>query len=130
MASIVTVSSVQGLASQRNVCAYTASKHGLIGLTRSMAMDLASAGIRANVVCPGTVQTPMLDWAASLDPDPASVLDACRAMHPVGRIAQPTEIAEAVVFLAHERASFITGSVLTVDGGLLTLIGGTPRTDR
>ena len=66
--SIVNVSSVQALASQQNVLAYTASKHGLIGLTRSMAMDFAKDGIRANAVCPGTVDTPMLKWAASLDP--------------------------------------------------------------
>lgn len=126
--SIVNVSSVQALASQQNVLAYTISKHGLIGLTRSIAMDFAADGIRANAVCPGTVDTPMLKWAASLDPDPQSVYDACNAMHPLGRIAQPKEIAEVVVFLAHEAASFVTGAVWTVDGGLLTQIGGVPQT--
>ncbi len=125
--AIVNVSSVQALASQQNVFAYTISKHGLIGLTRSMAMDFAAEGIRVNAVCPGTVDTPMLRWAASLDPNPESVMEACRAMHPVGRIARPEEIAEVVVFLAHENASFVTGAVWTVDGGLLTLIGGAPR---
>jgi NAD(P)-dependent dehydrogenase (short-subunit alcohol dehydrogenase family) len=128
--AIVNVSSVQGLATQRNVCAYTVSKHGLIGLTRSLAVDYASAGIRANAVCPGSVDTPMLRWTASLDPDPSSVLDACRDMHPLGRIAEPAEIAEVICFLAHERASFVTGGVYTVDGGLLSLLGGAPRTDR
>jgi NAD(P)-dependent dehydrogenase (short-subunit alcohol dehydrogenase family) len=127
--SIVNVASVQGLATQRNVCAYTVSKHALIGLTRSIAVDFASAGIRANAVCPGSVDTPMLRWTASLDPEPSSVLDACRAMHPLGRIAEPAEIAEVICFLAHERASFVTGSVYTVDGGLLTLLGGAPRTE-
>ena len=127
--SIVNVSSVQALASQQNVLAYTISKHGLIGLTRSIAMDFAAEGIRANAVCPGTVDTPMLKWAASLDPDPQSVYDACNAMHPLGRIAQPREIAEVVVFLAHETASFVTGAVWTVDGGLLTQIGGVPKTE-
>ena len=126
--SIVNVSSVQALASQQNVLAYTASKHGLIGLTRSMAMDFAKAGIRANAVCPGTVDTPMLKWAASLDPNPQSVYDACNAMHPLGRIAQPREIGEVVAFLAHENSSFVTGAVWTVDGGLLTQIGGVPKT--
>ena len=125
--SIVNVSSVQALASQQNVLAYTASKHGLIGLTRSMAMDFAKDGIRANAVCPGTVDTPMLKWAASLDPDPQSVYDACNAMHPLGRIAQPREIGEVVAFLAHENSSFVTGAVWTVDGGLLTQIGGVPK---
>ena len=128
--SIVNVSSVQALASQQNVLAYTISKHGLVGLTRSIAMDFAKENIRANVVCPGTVDTPMLQWAASLDPDPKSVYDACNRMHPLGRIAQPREIGEVIAFLAHENSSFVTGSVWTADGGLLTQIGGAPRTDR
>jgi len=125
--AIVNVSSVQGLASQQNVLAYTVSKHAMIGLTRSLAMDFAKDGVRANAVCPGTVDTPMLRWAASLDPNPQAVIQACEAMHPLGRIAEPEEIAEVVAFLAHERASFVTGAVWTVDGGLLTLIGGAPR---
>lgn len=126
--SIVNVSSVQALASQQNVLAYTVSKHGLIGLTRSMAMDFAKDGVRVNAVCPGTVDTPMLQWAASLDPDPQSVYDACNAMHPLGRIAQPREIGEVVAFLAHGSSSFVTGAVWTADGGLLTQIGGVPKT--
>ncbi|KXK06974.1 MAG: short-chain dehydrogenase/reductase SDR [Acidobacteria bacterium OLB17] len=127
--SIVNISSVQALASQQNVLAYTVSKHALIGLTRSIAMDFAKERIRANAVCPGTVDTPMLEWAASLDPDPRSVYDACNRMHPLGRIAQPREIAEVAVFLAHENSSFVTGSVWTADGGLLTQIGGVPQTN-
>lgn len=127
--TIVNVSSVQALATQQNVLAYTVSKHGLVGLTRSIAMDFAKENIRANCVCPGTVDTPMLKWAASLDPNPQSVYDACNAMHPLGRIAQPKEIGEVVVFLAHENSSFVTGSVWTADGGLLTQIGGVPQTD-
>lgn len=127
--AIVNVSSVQALASQQNVLAYTVSKHGLIGLTRSMAMDFAKDNIRVNALCPGTVDTPMLKWAASLDPNPQSVYDACNAMHPLGRIAQPREIAEVAVFLAHESSSFVTGSVWTADGGLLTQIGGVPQTN-
>ena len=126
--TIVNVSSVQALASQQNVLAYTVSKHGLLGLTRSIAMDFAKENIRANAVCPGTVDTPMLKWAASLDPNPQSVYDACNAMHPLGRIAQPREIAEVVAFLAHESSSFVTGAIWTVDGGLLTQIGGVPQT--
>jgi NAD(P)-dependent dehydrogenase (short-subunit alcohol dehydrogenase family) len=126
--TIVNVSSVQALASQQNVLAYTVSKHGLLGLTRSIAMDFARENIRANAVCPGTVDTPMLKWAASLDPNPQSVYDACNQMHPLGRIAQPREIAEVVAFLAHESSSFVTGAVWTVDGGLLTQIGGVPQT--
>lgn len=127
--AIVNVSSVQGLASQQNVLAYTISKHGLLGLTRSMAMDFAKEKIRVNCVCPGTVDTPMLKWAASLDPNPQSVYDACNAMHPLGRIARAREIAEVVAFLAHESASFVTGAIWTADGGLLTQIGGVPQTE-
>lgn len=127
--AIVNVSSVQGLASQQSVLAYTVSKHGLIGLTRSIAMDFAKDGVRANVVCPGTVDTPMLHWAASLDANPQSVFDACDAMHPLGRIGKPREIAEVVAFLAHESSAFVTGAVWTVDGGLLTLIGGAPKSE-
>lgn len=127
--TIVNVSSVQALASQQNVLAYTVSKHGLIGLTRSIAMDFAKQNVRANAVCPGTVDTPMLQWAASLDPDPESVYEACRQMHPLGRIATPREIAEVVAFLAHSSSSFVTGAVWTVDGGLLTQIGGSPKTE-
>jgi NAD(P)-dependent dehydrogenase (short-subunit alcohol dehydrogenase family) len=126
--TIVNVSSVQALASQQNVLAYTVSKHGLLGLTRSIAMDFAKENIRCNAVCPGTVDTPMLQWAASLDPDPRSVYEACSAMHPLGRIAQPREIAEVIAFLAHSNSSFVTGAVWTVDGGLLTQIGGVPQT--
>jgi NAD(P)-dependent dehydrogenase (short-subunit alcohol dehydrogenase family) len=127
--TIVNVSSVQALASQQNVLAYTISKHGLLGLTRSVAMDFAKQNIRANAVCPGTVDTPMLEWAASLDPNPQSVYDACNQMHPLGRIAKAREIAEVVAFLAHQRSSFVTGAVWAVDGGLLTQIGGVPNTN-
>jgi NAD(P)-dependent dehydrogenase (short-subunit alcohol dehydrogenase family) len=128
--AIVNVASVQSLASQANVLAYTVSKHAVIGLTRSMAVDFAAENVRVNAVCPGTVDTPMLRWSASLDPDPHSVLDACENMHPLGRIARPEEIAEVIAFLAHESASFVTGAVWTVDGGLLTRIGGAPRAGR
>lgn len=127
--TIVNVSSVQGLASQPNVLAYTVSKHGLLGLTRSMAMDFAAQNIRVNAICPGSVDTPMLRWAASLDENPQAVIDACNRMHPLGRIATPREIAEVVAFLLHENSSFVTGAVWTVDGGLLTQLGGVPRTD-
>lgn len=127
--AIVNVASVQSLASQANVLAYTVSKHALIGLTRSMAMDFASANVRVNAVCPGAVDTPMLHWSASLDPNPQTVFDACGQMHPLGRIALPGEVAEVAAFLAHDRASFVTGAVWTVDGGLLTHIGGAPRTN-
>ena len=116
--SIVNVSSVQGLASQRNVVAYATSKHAMIGLTRSMAVDLASQHIRVNCVCPGTVDTPMIKSIVDLDSNPERLRTILDKMHPLGRIAQPSEIGEVIAFLASDRASFMTGSIVTVDGGL------------
>lgn len=126
--SIINMTSVQAFATQRNVAAYTTSKHALIGLTRSMALDFARDGIRVNCVAPGTTDTPMLKYAASLDPDPESVYETCRNMHPLGRIASAEEVAEVVAFLASEKASFVTGACYAVDGGLLLPIGGEPKT--
>jgi NAD(P)-dependent dehydrogenase (short-subunit alcohol dehydrogenase family) len=125
--AIVNVASVQGLASPRNSVAYSTSKHGMIGLTRTMAVDLAAQGVRVNCVCPGTVDTPLVRWVINQDADPAKLEKVLNQMHPIGRIAQPKEIAEVVVFLAGDRASFMTGSIVTVDGGLLVPIPGTPN---
>ena len=124
-AAIVNVASVQALATQRGVAAYTASKGGLLAFTRSLALDFAP-GIRANAVLPGSVDTPMLRNAARLfAANPQDALNDWGAMHPMGRIAKPAEVAEAVLFLVSRRSSFITGSALLVDGGLLTKIAGT-----
>lgn len=125
--SIVNMASVQSFATQQNVAAYTTSKHALIGLTRSMALDFAKEGIRVNAVAPGTVDTPMLRWAVSLDSDPATLMHTVENMHPLKRIAQAQEIAEVVAFLASERASFVTGATLVADGGLLLPLGGAPK---
>lgn len=124
--NMVFVASVQSFMTQANVVAYTVSKHGLIGLVRSAAVDYAKAGVRVNAVCPGTVDTPMLHWAASLDPHPANVLSEVRRIHPLGRIAQPKEVAEVICFLASPKASFVTGAAYVVDGGLLLPLGGAP----
>jgi NAD(P)-dependent dehydrogenase (short-subunit alcohol dehydrogenase family) len=125
--AIVNISSVQGLASQRNVMAYSTSKHGLIGLTRAMAVDLAPVGIRVNCVCPGTIDTPLVRNVISLDADPAGLEATLRAMHPLGRIGEPREVAELVSFLASDRASFMTGAIVTVDGGLMSPLPGSPN---
>jgi NAD(P)-dependent dehydrogenase (short-subunit alcohol dehydrogenase family) len=127
--SIVNVGSVQSHASQRGAVAYVTSKHALLGLTRAMAVDYAPDRIRVNCVCPGTVDTPMFRWSASLDARPDSVINACASMHPLGRLAQPEEIAEVIAFLLTGAASFVTGTAIDVDGGLLALIGGAPKTD-
>ncbi|QKW34494.1 SDR family oxidoreductase [Actinomadura sp. NAK00032] len=120
--TIVTMSSVQAFVSQDRVAAYSASKAAINALTRAMALDHAADGIRANVVCPGSVDTPMLRWAADLfrggTSQDAQVAEWGRA-HPLGRVATAAEVAEVVAFLAGPRSSFVTGAEHRVDGGLL-----------
>jgi NAD(P)-dependent dehydrogenase (short-subunit alcohol dehydrogenase family) len=122
--AIVIVGSVQSMTAVANSVAYVVSKHALLGLTRAMAVDHAQQGIRVNCVCPGTVDTPMLRWAASLSNDPAEVIRTCDRMHPIGRIAKADEVADAILYLASPMASFITGAALVVDGGMLVPTGG------
>ena len=124
--AIVNMASVQAFATQKGVAAYTTGKHGLIGLTKSMALDFAGEGIRVNAVAPGSVDTPMLRGAIALDDKPEALWKVVETMHPLGRVAQPREIAEAVAYLASPRASFVTGSTLVVDGGLLLPLSGAP----
>jgi NAD(P)-dependent dehydrogenase (short-subunit alcohol dehydrogenase family) len=122
--SIVMVSSVQAFASQAGVPAYTASKGALNAMVRALAVDEAAAGVRVNAVCPGSVDTPMLRAAAEQFADPDAhggaekLLEDWGRMHPLGRLAQASEVAEVVAFLASERASFVTGADIKVDGGL------------
>src|SRR5215211_4259539 len=123
---IVNVSSMQAIASQTGVAAYTASKGGINALTLAMALDHAEENIRVNAVCPGSVDTPMLRWAADLfkgeNTVEATVEDWGR-MHPLGRVAKPEEVAEVICFLAGPKASFVMGADYRVDGGLLAALG-------
>ena len=114
--SIVNLSSTNGLIGTPLFASYTASKHGLIGLTRAAALEYSGQGIRINAVCPGGVDTPM--FQRLYGPPGTDARGAATAAHPAGRIARPEEVAGAVVFLWSDRASYVTGSCLTIDGGL------------
>lgn len=122
--AIVIVSSVQAFATQTEVAAYTASKGALNAFVRSVAVDEAPRHVRVNAVCPGSVDTQMLrSTARSYTDGSEQAVDALVTTwgrsHPLGRVARPAEVAEAIAFLASDRASFITGIALPVDGGLL-----------
>ena len=127
--SIINTASVQGLASQRNVAAYAAAKGGVISLTRNMALDLGGHNIRVNSVCPGAIDTPLLRWASDLFGGEAEDTDDMGAMHALGRVGQPEEVAKIVLFLASDDASFCTGGAYLVDGGLLAPFNGFNATD-
>ena len=122
--AIVIVGSVQTVAAVANSAAYVTSKHALAGLARSVALDFADRKIRANCVMPGAIDTPMLRAAVDAAADPEAVLQGCAEAHALGRIGQPEEVARAIAFLASDWASFITGTTLAVDGGMLTPAGG------
>lgn len=115
--AVVNTSSISGLLGWPASAAYCASKAGVIGLTRQMAVDYAPHGIRVNCICPGTTLTPMIERLFAEDRDPAAFRKSIEARHPLGRLARPEEIAEAALFLASAEASFITGAALPVDGG-------------
>lgn len=112
--AIVNCASVAGLSGFAGLSAYTASKHGVIGLTKTAALENAKSGIRVNAVCPGVIHTAMVDRVTGKDKE---VEKAYVAMEPVGRMGTPEEVAEAVVWLCSDAASFVTGHAMAVDGG-------------
>jgi len=121
--AIVIVSSLAGTVAVPGSVAYTTSKHALIGLTRSLAADFGALGVRANVVCPGAVRTPMLDRVmdeigGKVGLDRSCAYERAAALTPLRRAAEPAEIAEIIAFLASPRSSIITGAVLMADGGV------------
>lgn len=109
--SIINCASILGHVGQPSVSAYAAAKGGVVNMTRSAAVTYANKGIRINAVCPGYIDTPMLD---ALEDDMKKYLEG---LHPIGRLGRPEEVANAVLFLASDESSFITGANLLVDGG-------------
>jgi NAD(P)-dependent dehydrogenase (short-subunit alcohol dehydrogenase family) len=116
--AIVNTGSIVSLVGDPILPVYGTSKAGLLGLTRSIAVDYAEDGIRCNAVCPGDMLTPMLQRTFDSAPDPGAKRAEMESFYPVKRIADPSEAAKAVVFLLSDDASFITGASLAVDGGL------------
>jgi NAD(P)-dependent dehydrogenase (short-subunit alcohol dehydrogenase family) len=114
--AIVNMSSVAGLIGGKVGAAYYASKHGVIGLTKAAAMEYADQGVRINAVAPAVIETPMAERGFMRDP---SIMPQVLARHPMGRIGQAEEVANAVVWLCSDGASFTTGHTLPIDGGLL-----------
>jgi len=116
--AIVNTASTAGLVGYPRGSAYVASKHGVVGLTKTAALEYAKSGIRVNAVCPGAIDTPMMGRITGHRSQRA---ERMAAAEPVGRMGQPEEIAEAVVWLCSEAASFVTGHAMAVDGGITAL---------
>lgn len=112
--AIVNIASIAGLVGFIGLPAYVVSKHGIVGLTKTAALEYAKQGIRVNAVCPGVIRTPMVDRTTGKD---KAVEKKFEEMEPVGRMGEPEEVAEAIVWLCSDAASFVTGHALAVDGG-------------
>ncbi len=115
--SVVNVASEAGLVGLANQTAYNVSKAALVSLTQSMALDFAAGHVRVNCVCPGTTLTPLVQEAVAREADPEAALRRLGSVRPLDRLGRPEEIAEAILFLASDAASYATGAVLAVDGG-------------
>ncbi len=116
--AIVNISSVRAFVSYEGNAAYDASKAGMIGLTRALALEHGRDGIRVNAICPGYIDTPMMDDWLHMQPDPEATMRQVLSIHPVGRMGTPRDVAEAALFLASDAAAFISGTFLVVDGAM------------
>ncbi len=114
---IVNTASMVGVAAVKDRAAYTASKHAVVGLTRAMALDHVADGIRVNCICPGTTMTPWVTERVNESKDPKATMASMTARQPMGRLGTPREIADGILYLASDQASFATGTALVVDGG-------------
>ena len=114
--SIINMSSIAGKQGFPNLSAYVASKHAVVGLSKSAALEYAPIGVRINVICPGVIDTPMVQRTTQQSEEATRQYVA---MQPVGRMGQPDEIADAVIWLCSQKASFITGAAIPIDGGFL-----------
>lgn len=117
--AVVNMSSVQALTGFKGWAAYAAAKGGINALTQQAAVDLAPLGIRVNAVAPGTIMTPLNEEIFRTTADPEGLIESWNKAHPLGRFGEAHEVADAVVYLASSRASFVTGTILRVDGGLV-----------
>jgi len=115
--TIVNIGSEAGIVGIKNQVAYNVSKSGIIGLTKSTAIDFAAHNIRVNCVCPGTTETPLVKAALERAPDPAAARRALEEVRPANRLGRPKEIAAGILYLASDESPYATGAVLSIDGG-------------
>jgi NAD(P)-dependent dehydrogenase (short-subunit alcohol dehydrogenase family) len=120
--SIVTVGSINSFSAYENDGAYTASKGAVLQLTRALALDVIARGIRVNAVCPGIIDTPLTQAFLDRADDPDGLRAEYEAVSPMNRLGTPREVANCILFLASDEASFVTGAVVVVDGGTLIRI--------
>jgi NAD(P)-dependent dehydrogenase (short-subunit alcohol dehydrogenase family) len=121
--AIVNTASVAGLVAYRTMSVYTASKHGVVGLTKAAALECSRIGVRVNCLCPGAIRTPMIDAFIQGNPETEAHMSA---LQPMGRMGKAEEVAGAVIWLCSPAASFITGAALAIDGGIVSQSGHFP----